>query len=293
MNQNINSQTYVSMKTQLIRTRTVLLGIAGLALNLQASLQAQVFTYNTRDLVLAFRRSGSSDLEVDLGSIDTFKSANQTLSLNNRFDLNTQLLPTFGDLNSLTFSVFGAQRGTGSDPANTSWLSLKRTDPNVQTAAPNGYTSSKSQNIQSAISGILGDGASSGSLVYAPSAGYPPSSSTALIVPTAGTAAANSYTTKYTAVGGLASLVAAPGVEITTGASFSTTPNAIAALDLYQYLPGTTTQAASLLGTFTFDNTGALSFVPVPEPSTWALFGLGGLLLIAWQRHHRFPYQTK
>lgn len=264
-----------------VPSRSKAVALAALALALAApAVEAQTFTYTTRDLIATFRRSGSSDLEVNLGSVNSLKSLapGTTVNFSDRFDASSQLIGTFGDLNSLSFSVFGTQRGTGADPANTSWLTKARLDPATQTTAPGRFTASKSQNIQSAISGIAGDGASSGALVYSPSAAYPPSSGTALVIPTTGTAAANSYTTKYTAAGGLAQLVGSPGIENTTSASFSTTPGSVVVSDLYEYLPGSAGTAASYLGSFTFNDAGALTFQSVqavPEPSALAMIALG------------------
>jgi hypothetical protein len=51
--------------------------------------------------------------------------------------------------------------------------------------------------------------------------------------------------------------------------------------DLYQSNPGNRyIQKASYLGDFSLDASGDLSFTPVPEPSTWAMFGSGLLCLI-------------
>ena len=58
----------------------VVLGLSAL------SVQAQTFTYTTGDLIAAFHRTGSPDLEVNLGAVSTFKNAAADLDLS-RFDL--------------------------------------------------------------------------------------------------------------------------------------------------------------------------------------------------------------
>jgi hypothetical protein len=269
-----------------IRHLRLSLGLAGLGL-IAGSLQAQLFVYQSRDLVLNFSRAGSSDLEVNLGSVDYFQglAGSSTVSLTDKYSISQQLLPTFGNLNSLTFSVLGAQRGTGADPANTSWVTLKRNDPTVETTAPSRYTVSKTGQIQSAITGLYGaGGATSGANIYAPSA-TSPSTDTALIIPTTGLAAANSYSVKYSQTGGVKSLLTAPGAENTTPSDFTSTAGAYIRSDLYQYLPGSAGTAATYLGYFTFSNDGGTSFTPVPEPGEYAaICGTALVGLAVWRR---------
>lgn len=272
-------------------TTSLLLGLVGLNLSAGHSF-AQVFVVADGDLVLNFSQSGgSSDLEVDLGPVSTYlnQTPGTTVDLASKYSVTLLSSPTFSSLNSLSFSVLATQRGTGSSyPVNTSWLTLARTDPATQTAAPFGYTASKSSSIQNAISGIYGIGSGTGANNYAASASYPPSTSTALILPTTGVAGANSYTTKYNATSGLASLVNSPGVENTTPSNFTTTPGAFIVSDLYQYLPNTKNTAATYLGDFTFYNNGDVTFTAVPEPEEYAaIFAVGLLGLGLYRKGHR------
>jgi hypothetical protein len=255
----------------------------GLAL-LAPAARAQNFTYTTGDLVAAFRQAGaSSDLEVDLGPVTTYENASAPISIS-QFT-SSQLSSAFGSLNGVSFSVFGTQGpsgGVGTDSAYTSYLTLARTSPGTPTTPPNGYNNPTSHSIASAINGIEGVGASSGALVYSPNATYPPSSQTAILIPTSGASSANSFTTKFTATAGLQSLVASPGIENTTPANFTTTPGATAVSDLYLYAPGTSGHPATLEGDFVFDNSGDLTFNPVsvPEPGTITLAAIGGIALL-------------
>ena len=279
-----------------IRPIRLSLGLAGLGL-IASSLQAQVFVYQSRDLVLNFSRAGSSDLEVDLGPVDYFQNlaGSSTVSLTDKYSVSDQLLATFGNLNSLTFSVLGTQRGTGADPANTFWATLKRTDVSQETTAPGRYTISKTGQIQSAISGLYGSGgASSGANIYASGADYPPSSSTALIIPTTGLAAANSYSVKYAATGGVKSLLTSPGAENTPPSDFASTVGAFLRSDLYQYQPGSAGSPAAYLGYFTFSNDGSASFTPVPEPGEYvAIFGTALVGLAVWRQTRKATGQPR
>ncbi len=277
----------------MIKSRKAIPGALGLAL-LVPAVHAQTFTYSTGDLLAAFRQTGAAnDLVVDLGAVTTYENAAPGSSFTVSQVTSSQLSATFSALNSLTFSVIGTQGnagGVGSDPAYTSYLTDPRLNPGTQTTAPNGYSPATSRSISSAISGIAGIGTTTGALVYGPIATYPPSTQSGLLIPTSGVYAANSFGTKFTAVGGLQSLVTAPGVENTTPAAFASTAGATAASDLYAYLPGTAGKTATYLGEFTLNNSGQLTFTAqaVPEPGTMALCALGGLgLLLARQSRSR------
>jgi hypothetical protein len=269
-----------------------IIGFAGITLAAGLA-QAQLFTYNSRDLVAEFRKTGSSDVEIDLGSIDSFTSLapSQIVDLTSRYSPSL-LSGIFGGFDSLTFSVIGTHKlgiSNPTDRVNTSWLTVPRSNPDVESTAPFRYSNSKSQNISSDISGILGDGSTHGALVYAPSAGAP-STSTAIVIPTTGVAAPNSFTTLFNGTGGLKSLVSSPGIEKTTPASFTL---GVVRSDLYESLPGSTTSKAAYLGVFTLESDGVLTFQAVPEPGEYGVI-FGGLLLggAAWlrrQKHRQSP----
>ena len=261
-----------------MKTRTAITGALGLAL-LVPAVHAQTFSYSTGDLVAAFRESGDSDLVVNLGPVTTYETPGAIFTVPQVTA--SQLNTVFGNLNSVTFSVFGTQGsagGVGSDAAYTSYLSAPESTPGTQTTAPTGYSPSASHSIANAVSGILGVGASTGALIYAPGAAYPPSTSTGLVIPTSGSGSQDSYTTKFTATGGLQALLRT-GIENTTASSFVSTPGATVASDLYNYAPGTAGTPATFEGTFTLNNSGQLTFTPeaVPEPGTLALAAMSAL----------------
>lgn len=229
---------------------------------------AAQFDYTSGDLLVAFRKSGSSDVEINLGSITIFKDTSNYRN----FDYSSILTSTFGNLNNVSFTVIGTTRSSsannGNAAANTSWLTLKRSDTETQTTAPNRYTPSKTQSVQSQISGIAGDGSGTGAEQYA----INNANNTApyIVIPNNSN---DSFTTKFPSIGGLQSLVGST-VENTTPGSFSSYIRS----DLYEYLPGPAGQPTTYLGNFTFSSNGNLQFTPVPEPREYAAI-FGGLML--------------
>lgn len=262
---------------------TPLMGAAGLALASLAA-NAQVFQYNDGDLVLDFSRSGSSDLEVDIGNISQYTglAPGNTLTVNG-YSINNQLLATFGNLNGIQFGVIGTQNSSGAD-----YLSLRRTDPNTQNAAPNDFTFSKASTVSSDINGIIGNGTARGILPW--SQGNPAdavaNTATAVIIPTTGVQAVNSFSSIYNGTGGLKSALPTPGVLNTTAANFSSTPGAVAVSDLFEYVGAGSSASATFLGDFTLGTDGSLTFTPVPEPSSVGLFAGLGVMVLAFR--HRF-----
>ena len=60
--------------------------------------------------------------------------------------------------------------------------------------------------------------------------------------------------------------------------------------DLYQSDPKANSfdsKLATYLGNFSLDNSGSLTFNPVPEPATWSLLGAGVMSLLAARRFRR------
>ncbi len=252
---------------------TSTLTLAALASIATLEAHAAQFSYDSGDLIVAFRRTGAtSDLEVNLGSITSFKNTSTPTDLTSLYG--SSLSQTFtGGFGSLSFTVLGttkaASANNGNAAVNTSWLTLKRSDTEVQTTVPNRFTPSKTQSIQSQISGIAGDGTTAGAKQYA----INNANNTApyLLIPTS---ANDSFTTKFPSTGGLQSLVTS-SVENTAPATFT---SGYIRSDLYEYLPGPSSSKATYLGFFTLGNDGTLTFAPVPEPQEYAAV-FGGVLL--------------
>ena len=72
------------------------------------------------------------------------------------------------------------------------------------------------------------------------------------------------------------------------GGSFTASSGATCIADLYQLTVGAGVgNPGTLLGSFEFSNNGTLTFVPVPEASTYGLFAGAGLLLLSVRQQFR------
>jgi hypothetical protein len=269
---------------------TPILGAAGLALFALTG-QAQQFQYSNGDLILDVSRSGYPDLEVDLGSLSSLTSRAQanggTVQLN-AYSTTGQLLATFGNVNGLTFSVFGTQ-ASATPSLVTDYVTLKRVNPSVQNNAPNDLTSSGTSSLSSGIKGIIGVGTATGILPWSANNPADPVGNTAnvAIIPTSGASSANSFTVKNS--GANAALGADPNpVGNTTPANFS---SGSIVSDLFEYDPLGGTHKTVYQGDFTFNSDGTLdfttAFTSAPEPSTYGLAAAGGLLLVSLRHQFR------
>ena len=250
---------------------TALLALAGAAL-LESSAMAQNFT--SGDLLLNFRlTSGSgttgSDLEVNLGlaSAFNFSQTNQTLAQLNVSDLNT-LYGAGGTWNSnanLVWSIVGANSSNDlflSDPSAT-----VLTTPISSTTTPKATISALYTEAGSP------QGANSSSFVVSPT----DANSYASVIKNVNSLAGQ-YPTDYNFV----------AFEPTTEQGVSGSGTSI---DLYEFTPatgkgGSTPATITDLGTFVLGGNGVLTYDPqaVPEPSTYALFGLGALVVVLMRR---------
>jgi hypothetical protein len=121
---------------------------------------AQPFTYTNNDLLLGFRKTGgfagTFETVVNIGKATNYVKAQAGTSFAvPNFNL-SQLTPgSFGDVNHLNWSIFGYSKTnlTSVLPGyvnNTLWLTVPRSAPGVQTAAPNrlGYASQGTVGVQ-------------------------------------------------------------------------------------------------------------------------------------------------
>jgi hypothetical protein len=240
----------------------------------EVAIQAQTFTYNSGDLLAAFRKSGSPDLVVDLGSVSQYQQAAASGSGTYTFNLGTDLTSTFGSLDSIYWSVFTFDKTGTYAPVNTLWMSDPRSDASVQNDPPTTGTSS-AQNLVIGQLGAIADALSAnyGTIIDNQVIQLPSD----LGASTGGDPA--SYTT---------ALGASLDFNGTYGQAFENVSSAAAASvsDLFQehpsplHNPGTGTE----LGTVTLDAAGTLTVQSVPEPSTWAMLGSGLIGLMAFRR---------
>jgi hypothetical protein len=238
----------------------------------EAAASAQTFTYNNGDLLAAFRKAGSSyDLIVDLGPVSTYYNAYGSAPFNITGVNSTLLTSVFGGTDGIYWSVFGYVNTTGSSlgAQNTIWVTDPRSDILTQND-PNRSRTFNSQTLTISKMGAIVDGASSGTVL------------SDQIVEVSSSLNIGGNPVSYTiGVGSLGDFRGtwAPGVENLTPSGFasSSTPEVS---DLFQQTPGSG-NVGYYMGDFQLSNDGTLSFNAVPEPSTWAMFGTGMMLLVS------------
>ncbi len=235
---------------------------------------AQTFTYQPGDVLAAFRQTGSPDLIIDLGSISQFQQAapNSTINFSGAA---SALTSTYGSLNGIYWSIFAYAADSTYAPVNTLWMSDPRANVNIRNTAPATGTSSQQNNVTGQL----------GAIVDALSATY-------------GTIIANQEIQLPASLGSgnggdPASYTTALGSGLdfngTFGQNFENLSSASAATvsDLFEQDPSPLHNpgAGTYLGDFILGNNGAFSFVPAPEPSTWAMLGTGLVALLAVRRN--------
>jgi hypothetical protein len=260
----------------------VLSAAAGFLWSLNAS--AQTFNYNNGDLLLGLRTpGGTSDLIVDIGAASLYSGASGPITISGTY-FNSQELTDAGlTLNNLYFSVFGdIAPGNSSGTANTLWVTAPQSDNTIQAPAWGAQTSPNQGNTRSQIESIA-FGATYTSF------GEPASESntvSAVVVPSGlnlSGEGALSYTTGIGPNGNFnGNFGSNNNIEQSTPGAFSSGTSPVRS-DLFEMVPGSN---GSYLGFFELDPNGTLTFnpEPVPEPTTWATFGLGMLGLIGWRR---------
>jgi hypothetical protein len=239
----------------------------------EVAVQAQTFTYHPEDLLAAFRKSGSPDLIIDLGSISNFQQPGAITM--NFSGVASALTTTYGGLGGIYWSVFTYAGDSTYAPVNTLWMSDPRANVNTQNNPPSTGTSGQQNNVTGQLGAIV-DGLS---VTY-------------------GTIIANSQIQLPNNLGsGTGGDPASYTTALGTGLDFNGTfeqnfenlssASASTVSDLFEqdpsplHSPGTGTY----LGDFTLGGNGSFSFVPTPEPSTWAMLGTGLFALLAVRRN--------
>jgi hypothetical protein len=269
--------------TKLTKKLTPVLGVAGLAL-MALTGHAQTFQYNDADLILDFSKSGSSDLEINIGNIANLTSAAQanggSVALAGQlgdYNITSQLIGTFGSTAGLAFSVFGYQaNASGPGTQNENWLSKVQPGANP-IATPGDWTVSKANTINNGIGGALGLQGTSGILTWSAANAADPVANTAnvAIIPTSGADSGFSYTAHASGITGVGGTIA----NHTTYVS-----------DLFGYGDAGAATPATYEGSFTFDTANgdtiftAPSAAAVPEPATYGLLAGAGLLVISLRK---------
>ena len=255
-----------------MKTNSIIKTAVAVAVLCGTAASAQQFTYNNGDLLAAFGKTGSdNDLIVDLGSASTYQNAYGSSSFNITGVDSTLLTSVFGSMDGIYWSVFGYVNTSGSSlgAQNTIWVTDPRSDILAQND-PNRSRTFNSQNLVISKMGAIVDGAISGTVL------------SDQIVKVSSSLNIGGDPVSYTiGVGSLGDFRGtwAPGVENLTPSGFasSSTPESS---DLFQQNPGSA-NVGSYLGDFVLSNDGMFTFNPVPEPSTWAMFGAGMMTLVS------------
>ena len=254
------------MKMKKLTTLAILLGSFGF---LATSASASIFSSD--DLILSFRNtsgtsSSGNNLEVDLGSSFNF-SQSQTISALTTADLDA----AFGSTNAtgLRFSVDGIDSSEDifvTDSGGNALSNLGTATANTTNANYVGrlYNNDGSATSDSAAS----SGAGAATIVAATDT---TSYSSALLNVDTTYNNHQSFSNKD-----FQFLPTSVTVEKTLGS------NASVSLDIYELFQNQS--APEDLGTFTYTSAGALSYTAAPEPSTYALMGLAGLVMLFVRR---------
>jgi len=237
---------------------------------------AQVLQYADGDLILDFSESDYSDVEVDIGNVTSLinaaKSNGGTVTLSGSdYNISSQLLGTFPGVDSLSFSVFGLQNNaSGTYLAGTIFLTQAQSGAGAN-SAPRDLTGGSQQNLVGTVQSIVGVGADTAGLLpwsKGNAANSTDNTAKVAIIPTAGLAAVNSYTT----IGPAGWAAANISPQNTTSATFDSDGGGIIS-DLFEYDPvgkgpNGNPNYTEYLGYFTFNSDGSLTFSLPTPPST-------------------------
>jgi len=278
---------------------TTLLGLASVAF-IATSAKAQTVSTNVGDLVLGFRvtdqagTGGTQNLEVDLGNMLTFVDATAPISLN----VGSPTTGTGGlSVNDLS-SIYGSNWATRSDlvwgaiagdsrttstvtgfPTSTIWATEAESTPGVVSPAYTNNNHFSQNNAAGAYEPMVVAGLDTGKLFGAPATANSTSSSN---IP-AGANVGGSWTEQLQSQSGLefAYFQTPPSNPLEQTVTNTGTGN-FSVVDLWQLIPtDKPNPGVKLLGQLDLnDATGALTFVPVPEPSSLGLMGVGFLSLV-------------
>lgn len=270
------------------RTHVVAIA-AGLALCSSLTAVGQAFKYNDTDLLLGLRQAGGANtVLINLGSASQFYNAKpgSTFDVGNAASIYVAGSRAFGGLSGLQYSITGTLRSsanaTATTPVQTIWATRESIDLNTasdpwvrQSSFGLGNTAAKIQTMGNlAVSyGSVNVANIDAQTIIIPAADGD-SYSRWVGSGTSGNGAVGNFNNTFQG-----------NVEGKTPAAFSDTTTS--RLDLYQITPGS--GDASSLGYFKFNGSGKLTFTSttVPEPGTWALLGVGSVILFLAGRRNR------
>lgn len=270
------------MKIKNILTTALLAGVSMVVMSATAS----AITTANDDLILSFRQKSTNatgngtNLEVDLGNINTFLANSSTFSLSLGTDLSSIYGSNWNSTSTMRWSVVGTNAGTPSvsgETNNTLYFTASGAVQAPDTDSAQSTVAGKLVNLTTFLGGQSANGATT----------------------VGGAEVANSGAGSYGKLaqnGGANTAAGQFGYFTTNGngveKSAVTALNGSTTFELYKNVPGASTSVD--LGTFTLSvgaNSGiaTLTFAaaPIPEPSTYALMGLGSLGLFVWARRRK------
>jgi hypothetical protein len=265
------------MKLKLHLMAGILLFLAGSGAVVQSVQAGSVFTDQSRDLILTFRKTGNDGgtqgsvvVEVDVGQASIYYGATSGSSIPITAYSPASQLGLFDSLDDLSWSVGGCvpnagDSGDSSKPTRTLWVTEPRSDPNVASSPAWSRASSFTQGqADSKINSILDNAATWAATADADSVTNTP---TAVAIPNGNVYNANG------SLGGAGNYLGTfqGDVENTTPLNFDSAGSPSRS-DLYELQPGS--GAGTYLGYFELATDGSLTFhgpaltLPVPTLST-------------------------
>ncbi|MFZ4682293.1 MAG: PEP-CTERM sorting domain-containing protein [Terrimicrobiaceae bacterium] len=288
------------------RFTALALGLAGGFLAL-APTQAALTTYSPGDLFIGFRKTGSANtlavnigqasqfftsalggtatvpFDIQFGVVDSGPNAGDPV-----FDLSADLTATFGsnwadnpgDGTGVRWAVVGFTNNNGVSPTpglttRSVYITKPRTNPATQSATLGSI-------VHNTFSGNFN------AFATGPVTGYAGRNSTAnSTVAYIGAASGSDNWDTRAASGASFGLGNTRRAEQALSGAFSGPTDSVLDLYLAPNAGSTLVTSNTYLGNFTLGTDGALTFTPVPEPSTFALLAIGGTALMAFRRRNR------
>ncbi len=275
-----------------------LLALAGAALVPPSAKAATVTTvYTQGDLLLGFHQSGTTnDLLVDIGPASNYINATSAFTISfgvipgtstSVTNLSADLAAVFGSSWASNTQTNLVQWGIAGDtdhftdgatfglPKNTLFLTQAEATPGVQSTPLQRFKTGTAGTLDGTLNSLA-----TGSFGFSNSTSTV-NSTVATIQPIAQSNSWVSFNPGSNAFGTGYNIEQLPA-----GTNIGPT-NSV--LDLYQLQPNTVNGGnGTYLGNFTLDSGGKLTFTPTPEPSTFAMIGLG-VLFLATRRTRATP----
>ncbi len=266
-----------------ITLKAATLALAGIVLGTPLSRGALV--YNQGDIILAFRvaNATSPSFLINLGSVTQFANAapGSTLSFGSISTFGQDLVDTYGaswyDLSTLSWGLFGQDENANV----TLYASRARTNLNTPATPWNALTIANRTSTDTNVSGVTVSFANSGQT-------------------TASTNTSNAGFQSFTTTGSYYSSVTTGATDFGSVSQWSSIEGNNAsgidstALDLIKVgAVGAGAFPSSDLGKFTIDDNGVVTFTAtIPEPSTYALLAISGLVFVVFLRRRRVSFHA-